>query len=396
MEELELVKRSSRRYYFQGRDIDYYFSWFLGRLPSRGAEIAELYRTTERIDESAPSSWAPAWLETAGNVEAFAGTALEKGRTVSAKDAFLRASSYYRGALMGLKSTDPGFEAAMEKSRLCFMEAARLFDPPIEPFEIPFEGQTLPGYFMKAEPGDAARPTLIMIGGLETWLEDLYFMIAPGGTARGYNVLAVDLPGQGGNPLKGMYHRPDSEASISAVVDYALGRPDVDADRLAVFGVSFGGYLVTRAVMFEKRIKACIADAPIIDLYKFTATRMPDTVMNADASLLAVDSFPVIALEKVCWALGVGSPKEVTVRIRDFVIEDELNKIECPFLALAGAGESEEQQRQARQCIDALNVPKKALRITTVEEGSDAHGHVDNISFLSALVFDWLDEVFEL
>jgi hypothetical protein len=49
----------------------------------------------------------------------------------------------------------------------------------MEYFEIPFEGTVLPGYFRKAAAGTKPAKTLIMIGGGETFAEDLVFYIAP-------------------------------------------------------------------------------------------------------------------------------------------------------------------------------------------------------------------------
>ncbi|MBU2549420.1 MAG: esterase FrsA [Proteobacteria bacterium] len=393
MEDLELLKRSSRRYYFQGEDIDYYFSWILSRQSGGGSELAELYETASRIDESRISSWVEAWVAAAGRLEALGRACLAGGHEVSARDAFLRASSYYRTVIFGLRSSDPGFREALADSRSCFRRSMDLFPQVVEPVGVPFEGWELPGYFIRPDASGAARPTVIMIGGLETWIEDLYFYIGRGALRRGYNVLAVDLPGQGNNPFEGRFHRPDSERPIGAAVDYALGRQEVDAGRLALYGISFGGYLVTHAAVFEKRIRACVANAPILDLHEFTVARMPRVVLEADASFLALDAFPIVALEKICWAMGRSSPAEVVEKTRSFTSEGLVGEIECPFLVLAGAGESEEQQRQARQCYDELRVGRKDIRITTAEAGSDAHCHVDNISFMSHLVFDWLDEV---
>ena len=59
---------------------------------------------------------------------------------------------------------------------------------------------------------------------------------------------------------RGIPFRPDWEAVITPVVDFALGRPGVDPDRLAIVGRSFGGYLAPRAASAEHRLAACVAD----------------------------------------------------------------------------------------------------------------------------------------
>ena len=86
-----------------------------------------------------------------------------------------------------------------------------------------------------------------MIGGGETFAEDLFFYIAPQAYERGYNFMTVDLPGQGLLPLEGKTFRPDMQVPLKAVVDYALGRPEVDPQRLAVYGYSGGGGFAPQA-----------------------------------------------------------------------------------------------------------------------------------------------------
>jgi len=44
------------------------------------------------------------------------------------------------------------------------------------------------------------------------------------------------------------------------VVDAMLRRPEVDAKRIALVGISQGGYWVPRALAFEHRIAAGVAD----------------------------------------------------------------------------------------------------------------------------------------
>ena len=76
-----------------------------------------------------------------------------------------------------------------------------------------------------------------MIGGGETFAEDLFFYIAPQTYDRGYNFMTVDLPGQGLLPLEGKTFRPDMNVPMKAVVDYALSRPDVDPRQLGLLRI---------------------------------------------------------------------------------------------------------------------------------------------------------------
>ena len=244
-------------------------------------------------------------------------------------------------------------------------------------------------------------PTLIMVGGGETCAEELYFWIGPAGVRRGYRVLMVDLPGQGGTPFDGLFFRTDSEVPIKAVVDYALSRPEVDAERLAVFGISGGGYMVSRAVAFGKRIKACIASAPIVDVYRLATAEVPSVLLRTSCfckdiliRLAGIKSpLPVIALEKFYWQAGVSHLSEALEMARQARVE-KAGEITCPVLCTVGEGESEEQMTQARKFYDALKYPKE-LRIFTAPDGADAHCQINNLSLMQQVVSDWLDNLFE-
>jgi dienelactone hydrolase len=74
-------------------------------------------------------------------------------------------------------------------------------------------------------------------------------------------VLSFGGPGQPGMMHReGMVFRHDWEVPTGAVLDYLLGqREGIDADRVALMGVSMGGYLAPRAAAFDSHIKAVIA-----------------------------------------------------------------------------------------------------------------------------------------
>jgi hypothetical protein len=123
------------------------------------------------------------------------------------------------------------------RHRSCFGQAAKLFDPQIEPVSIPYEnGKTLPGYFMRAAATGGPRPTVMILGGGDTTCEELYYW--GGGAAavrRGYNAFLWEGPGQVGAYAldKTLTYRPDWEVPTRYAVDYVLSRKDVDPERLA-------------------------------------------------------------------------------------------------------------------------------------------------------------------
>jgi hypothetical protein len=50
--------------------------------------------------------------------------------------------------------------------------------PSVESVSVPYQGTQLPGYLWKSAGGVQRHPALIVIGGIETFAEDCYFMSA--------------------------------------------------------------------------------------------------------------------------------------------------------------------------------------------------------------------------
>jgi hypothetical protein len=80
-------------------------------------------------------------------------------------------------------------------------------------------------------------------------------------------------------------------------------------------------------------------------------------------------------------------------RLEDFKAEDRLANIECPTLAMVGAGEGGETAAQFERYARAVSGPV-TKRPFTAEEGADMHCQVGNLSLSNAVVYDWLAEVF--
>jgi pimeloyl-ACP methyl ester carboxylesterase len=147
---------------------------------------------------------------------------------------------------------------------------------PPEIVQIPYEDSFLPAYYFRAAADQAARATVILTNGYDGTAEELYFTNGAAALERGYNVLAFDGPGQGTMIIDyGVPFRPDWENVITPVVDFLRGRPDTDAERIALIGLSFGGYLAPRAATAEHRLAACISDCGAYDLFDVTARRLP-------------------------------------------------------------------------------------------------------------------------
>ena len=313
---------------------------------------------------------------------------------MSARDQLQRASYYYRISLLSILPNDPRLKERALKSRSLMKKAGELFDPPMEYFEIPFEGTVLPGYFRKAGAGTKPAKTLIMIGGGETFAEDLFFYIAPQTYDRDYNFMTVDLPGQGLLPLEGKTFRPDMNVPMKAVIDYALSRPDVDPKQLASYGYSGGGF-VPQAAMHDPRIKAIAISSAVVDAYPLFST-MP-VVLASKKEIDSWTTFHGNIVKAICWRWGVpmDKPSGLAEANKGFTFDPA--KVAVPALIIVGEGEykSEEVKRQQKVCMDNFPNPMKKMVITPTTEGATNHCVMENRSLVSQVLFDWLDDVFK-
>ena len=189
----------------------------MGETYYKGADIGECLSTAYRIKEGDFESWHTEWLKTAKRIHSYADDSLAKDHTISARDAYLRASNYYRVAkFLLIDPHDSRIQTTWENSKECFIKAAKLFPFLVESIEIPYEqGTTLPGYFYHYSKKDSAynnedrktsgkepekklsRPVFIAHGGFDSTLEELYFSAAAPALERGYNCLTFEGPGQG-------------------------------------------------------------------------------------------------------------------------------------------------------------------------------------------------------
>ena len=387
--------RSAPRAFKDGY-FDYNFAKFLGLASYSGAEMGECFETAHRIKDGDRESWVEAWSSTARRVEAYAEEALKGGHKVSAKEAWLRATTYYQAAFFFTLDKDPRKAQLYQKHTGCFQAAGKLFRPPLEVVSIPYEGRFLFGYFLRPESDFKPRPTVLIQMGADGSSEQIYF--SGGGAAalrRGYNALIFEGPGQTGTFMRdrSLNYRYDWEVPVGAVVDYALTRPEVDPARIALIAYSMGGYLAPRAVAFEKRIAACIASGLVPSMMKLAGGRL-DGLRAANGKYNHAQEWTLFEhMPKYGFNNGIDDLdkfKNIWEQFSLYGLEDEIT---CPLLVVQAAAEGEEQTKVAKAFFERLPNPKNKFRLTTEDDGAEMHCQKGNAMLLHAIEFDWLDDV---
>ena len=77
---------------------------------------------------------------------------------------------------------------------------------------------------------------------------------------HGYGVLALDNPGNGESEGHSNGLGDNAQPALDAGLDYLATRPDVDAKKIAGFGLSLGGEVVLEAASHDRRLAAVVAD----------------------------------------------------------------------------------------------------------------------------------------
>jgi dienelactone hydrolase len=369
----------------------------------RCSDIGECLATAQRIQQGDYDSWYDQWWATAEKAQRSAEASKAVGHEVSAREAYLRACEYYRSAYFFRRSDldDPKLLAAWRRQRECFRAAAAHFEHPCEAVEIPYEGTTLSGYFLRPDDSGELRATIVAFPGYDAPVEESYPAAAAPALRRGYSALLFDGPGQASSLYeKRLYFRPDYEVVLKAVVDYAVSRPEVDAERIALIGRSFGGLLAPRAATGEHRFAALIADPGQYDLGEIARSSMPkDVVAMVEADDPAVDEVFAGMLADPhrreyygsrMATFGANSMREFLRMLSGYTVRDRAGRISCPTLVTGN--EADPIAAQARQLYDALECPKEFVFFT---EGEGAGGHCEGLgqSLFSQRSYDWLDDV---
>ena len=200
--------------------------------------------------------WLPTWCRWAERHVALGDHALAHGRRLTAGEAYVRAGVFYHWAtFMSVEDSD-AFRAALEAGARAWAKGAPLVDPPYELIDVPFEGTALPGYLRK--PTGVERPPLVvLLPGGDSTKEELYDQ-AEHLVRRGLAAFAFDGPGHGLVSFR-LKLRPDEEVAVSTVLDHLLGRDDLDPERVAVLGISYGGLFAIRAAAVDARVRAAVS-----------------------------------------------------------------------------------------------------------------------------------------
>lgn len=392
---------------FTDAEMDFQLIRQIGAAAYGGASIGECLAIVQQMTDPSPAQWREAFGQLANEQVADGHRREQKGHRVSARERYLAASNSFRAAEYYTPFADPHHRTLGLASRNAFLRSMALQDHHCEEIWFPFAGVTLPAYFMKPTHQTEPNKTIMIISGFDGTMEESYLQGGRAALDRGYNVFLFAGPGQMDTMRfhPQLTFRPDYERVTGAALDVLLQRPEVHAARVGLLGISYGGYFCLRAAAFDDRIRAVIANSPIVDLHAY----MTAFVGFDPAELPAEDDFDLAMLEHIPTDIMTEQQKEMSASLitrfgqrtfketyaflRSFRVVEQLGLIRCPALALVGAGEGPNPLAQSEQFCQEVAGPVDSY-IFTAAEGADSHCQLGNLSLAAAVTLDWLDEVF--
>ncbi len=356
-----------------------------GMAPYGAVALGEIDEVCARLRarQDQPHAWSEEWSALAARLARAADAAEAEANLASAGNRYLRAGMYYftaeRFIVPGPEKREMG-----RKAIDCQTKGILRRYPGVERVEVPYENVTLPALFMKSPAASGRAPTMVAFDGLDNCKEMSVLFNGLEFAARGWHTLAIDGPGQGESlRLRDLKTRHDYEAAGTAAYDWVAARPEVDANRIAVMGYSFGGYYAPRIVAFEKRYCACVAFGAMHWNMAEWVEGIRRAVMT-DAKSSAQSHF------QVPWAFGAKDLDEAVVMARRFNLADVAGRIACPLLVVHGENDRIVPLDSAKKLFAAAGSKRKHLKIFTAAEGAAEHCQVDNRQLGVDYIADWL------
>ena len=312
--------------------------------------------------------WCQGWLDEGERLAAVADRFAAAGQRLTAGDIYKRASvliSYAEWTMV----LSPEKRQAFDRGRNLALRAIELLGERYEQVAIPYGDVELEGMFWPA-PGEGRRPTAVCFNGLHSSMEWFWQVgLVRELLRRGVSVLTFDCPGSGTSRFHLDVHmEPKTELYARPALDAVLARDDVDPERVAAVGCSFGGYRTVRAAATDPRYKMCLAWGALYGLGEPRDGGGAAGMNGLDARTMA-------------WFFGAaGSPEQMLAKVAGFTLAPVLADLACDLAVFHGSADLQVPLAQARRVVDgAVNARSTELHVYSPDDGGEQHCHLDNV-----------------
>ncbi|MFC4585353.1 alpha/beta hydrolase family protein [Sphaerisporangium corydalis] len=336
------------------------------RFIANGVTVSDFERVTGGLEHWA--DWCASWSAVAAEHETLGRDALAAERFVSAGQHLSRASVYHHFAKFVFVEDLDQMREAHRRAVDCLTTALPHLSPSGRRVEIPFEGTVLAGV-LRFPDGPGPHPAVVMLSGLDSAKEELR-STEETFLRRGIATFSVDGPGQGEAeydlPIRGDWSAPGH-----AILDALAAEPDVDASRIAVWGVSLGGYYAPRvAAAVGDRVRACVALAGPYDFGE------------------CWDGLPDLTRQTFQVRSGAASEKEAHRIASTLSMDGQAERIRVPLLIVFGRRDRLIPWRQAERL--AATAGGGGVELLMLEQGN--HGCANVSPWHRPYTADWVAE----
>jgi len=318
----------------------------------------------------------PAFESTAKRREAKASAAEAEGNLITARDNWYMAAIHFGAAEWPYDDSGKQHIELHKKKRECFSNYARLADHKIEAVPIPFKGKSIPAWLhLPPNYREGRVPVVIAIPGMDSFKETSVALANDRWMQRGVAVLAIDGPGQYESPLLDVYVSMQNWIDTGpAVVDWLLGRSEIDGQKIGVTGTSFGSFFGTILTANEPRI---------------AATAVISTCLEPGCHTIFEEASPTFK-KRFMWMSNYTDEAKFDQFAKTLTWEGHVEKIRKPYLVVAGEADELSPLEHTERMVHAMSAPRQLVVY------ADSRHSVGNVPaanlgpFPPILVADWL------
>ena len=238
--------------------------------------------------------------------------ALAGGRSLSAGEYFIEAGIYYHFAVLSYFEDLDRKAEIKKKSAEAYARGASLLEFPITRLDIPYDGIKMAAH-LRLPHGQGPFPLVFLLPGVDSVKEE-FFLFSEVLLKRGIATLAFEGPGQG--ETRAYRAMIKYEEAFSAAFDYVAALPEIDENRIGLYGRSMGGHLAPRCAAHDKRLRAIVSAGGIYDMKYWD--RLSDAIKGNFTHTWGFANFD--------------EAREHAVNV--CTLESIIPQVECPFLIL--------------------------------------------------------------
>jgi dienelactone hydrolase len=290
----------------------------------------------------------PAFEAVARRREARAIEADKAGDKVGARDNYFMAANYWGGAQWPIDENNEKNIFFNQKKRECYLKYAKLADHRVEPAWIALQGKSLPGWFHLPYGYQNGQrvPCVVSIPGMDGYKERSIPLAGDRFLSRGIAVLVVEGPGQYESAVLGSrVSIPAWQAAGKAMLDWLAARPDIDAQKIGIVGISFGSLFSTIAASAEPR---------------YVAVAVASTCLEPGCHTIFQEASPTFK-KRFMYMSGIPDEDEFDKFRKTLTWEGHVDKIKMPYLCIVGEADELSPLEHTERMFQVMKAPRQLV-----------------------------------